>query len=154
MAQVQPIRVRLWDHVGTGIIIRWPSGIVFEQQIGGKSCGLAELQGVFVPVANDLSLDGKLLSAEARLRKYFEGPPHLAQGAVDGLNENDAIYIESALHENLLLRNVVVDRTRLRDTHESWVWVCIHTPDVRALPLFEGMSPFPLTGILTWTNNS
>lgn len=51
------VRVRLWDHVGTGIIIRWPSGIVYEQQMGGKSCSVGEMEGIFVPVRNDVSLD-------------------------------------------------------------------------------------------------
>lgn len=96
--------------------------------------------------------DGRLLGAEERLREYFAGAPHLKQGAVHGLNEADATVIEAALHQNLLLRNVTVDRARLSESYEAWVQVQIATPEA-PLPLFEGLGPFPMSGVLTWTGH-
>jgi len=55
------------------------------------------------------------------------------------------------LHENLLLHNVTVDRRRLHESHEAWVFVRIDAPK-GPFPLFEGLGPFPLDGVLTWTN--
>ncbi len=146
------IRIRLHDHVGTGLIIECKSGITFFTQTGGKSCGWAELEGVFVPVANDLALDGVLISPEWALSKHFSGPPHF-HNYVGGLAESEAVIIEAALHQNLLQRNVTVDRERLSESHEAWVYVIIDQPEL-AYPLFEGIGPFPLRGVLTWTNNS
>jgi hypothetical protein len=143
--------VRLWDHVGTGIIIGCPSGIVYANQTCGQAnCDLA-MEGIFVPVGNDTSLDGKLLSAEIRLNDYFRGAPHLGNGAVHGITDADAALVESALHENLLLRNLTVDRQRLHESYEGWVCLRIDRPESQP-PLFEGLSPFPLSGVLTWSN--
>lgn len=146
------VRVRLWEHVGTGIILRWPSGIIYEQQMGGLSCSTGELEGVFVPVGNDLSPDGHLLSVEIALREHFAAPPHFKQGAVHGLSEADATAIEVALHKNLLLSNVTVDRSRLNESFESWVQVLIEAPDP-PFSIFTGFGPFPLSGVLTWTGS-
>lgn len=145
--------VRLWDHVGTGVIVRWPSGIVYANQTGGFSCCEDELEGVFVPVGNDVGLDGRLRSAENRLGDYFRGPPHLGSGAVHGLTEAEALLVESSLHENLGLRNITVDRRRLRESREAWVHIRVDAPAGRT-PLFEGLGPFPLAGVLTWTNTA
>ena len=156
MPSSKPIRVRLWDLVGTGLMIRWPTGIVYEQQIGGRSCSVGEAEGIFVPIANDLSLDGRLLSASVRLEQHFAGPPHHKQGAVHGLGEHDANVIESALHDakdHLLLRNVWVERTKLNISCEGWVEVRIDKPET-PFPAFEGLGPFPLSGVLTWAGNA
>jgi len=78
-----------------------------------------------VPVGNDVSLDGKRLSPEVRLVEYFRGPPHF--GNVDG--------------------------QRLHESFEGWVQVRIASPEPDdRFPLFEGLGPFPLAGVLTWTN--
>jgi Family of unknown function (DUF6210) len=145
MSNTPPIRVRLWDLIGTGLIVRWPSGIVYDQMIGGRSHSWAEAEGVFVPVGNDVSLDGRLISASLRLEEHFAGPPHHKQGVVHGLSERDADVIEAALHENLLLRNVSVDRTKLNVSCEGWVEVRIDKPQGE-FPPFEGLGPFPLSG--------
>lgn len=55
---IPKVLIRLWDHVGTGIIIRWPSGIVFTNQACSKATQDIELECIFVPAGNPLTLDG------------------------------------------------------------------------------------------------
>ena len=44
-------------------------------------------------------------------------------------------------------------RERLHESFEGWVQVRIASPETYArFPLFEGLGPFPLAGVLTWTN--
>ena len=69
-----------------------------------------------------------------------------------GLSEADVSVIEVALHQNLLLRNVTVDRARLAESYEAWVQVQIATPEAK-FPLVEGLGPFPMSGVLTWTGH-
>jgi len=147
---VRPITVSLYGHAGTGVIIEWPSGIFYSNQTCGHVCRQSELQGVFVPVGNDIDPEGRLLGPQDALYKYFAGPAHGGWGAELGLDEADAQVIEAALQENnYLLRIVTVDRSRLRDSHEAWVHVLIEEPD-SPHPMFTGMGPFPLRGVLTW----
>ena len=146
------ITVSLFGHVGTGVIVAWPSGIFYTNQTCGHVCRQPELEGVFVPLGNDVDLEGRLLGPESLLHEYFAGPAHVGWGAEHGLDEADAQVIESALHKNHLLRIVTVDRSRLRDSHEAWVYVLIGEPD-SSFPMFTGMGPYPLGGILTWVNS-
>ena len=84
------------------------------------------MEGVFVPVSNDLDLQDKLISPEIALWRYSKGAPHYRQGAPRGLAEADAARVEKALHETNLLGCVTVDRKRLARSHEAWVHVHIN----------------------------
>jgi hypothetical protein len=146
------IKIRLWELVGTGLIIAAKTGIVYANQAGGKICLHMELEGVFIPVGNDVDLEGRLLSPEVRLSEHFLCT-YFSNANPNGLTKADAEAIEAALHQNLLLRNVTVDLSRLQESHEAWVYVVIGAPPT-PLPPFEGLVPFPLKGVLTWSNNS
>ena len=115
--------VRLYNHCGTALIVPHATGIVYSNQAGGHSCQQPELEGFLVPFANEVGLAPGLdfRSPENELYKYFKklhscGAP---------LTEDDAQAIESIIRELPLWGGFVVDRARLADSIESWVFVTI-----------------------------
>ena len=149
--------ISLLDCVGTGLIIQHPSGVTYSNQTGGTACLHPEQEGVYVPLRNDISVpENKLLSPETALLDYFEGPKHRGIGATNGLDAEDADFIDGVLRDWRMADFLEVDRGRLRDSHEAWVYVRIkHDEDTgRAfLSLFHGFAPYPKLGVLTWTNS-
>jgi len=146
--------IELWEGVGFGLIIEWPSGVLFSNQTGGTSTLHPQAEGAFVPLRNDCERDGnRLLSPESELLAYFEGPKHRGTGATQGLDPDDADFIGSVL-SRWRLPQVSVDRARLAESHEAWVHVLIHgdAGGDGELPL-QGFAPYPRTGILTWSNS-
>lgn len=147
-------RARLWENVGLGLIVDWPSGVVFSNQTGGTSCLQPEFEGVFVPLRNDCELPGdRLLSPESELVAYFEGPKHRGAGAIRGLDKSDAEFIGSVLAKWRLDDFIAVDSSRLAESHEAWVHVVVRGNEPGAdLPLFD-FAPYPRRGVLTWSNS-
>lgn len=45
--------IEIWDSVGLGLIIEYPSGVVIVNQTGGTACLHSECEGVYLPLAND-----------------------------------------------------------------------------------------------------
>lgn len=146
-------QIRLWESIGLGLIVEWPSGVSISNQTGGTSCLHPKVEGVFVPLRNDCELPGeRLLSPETELVAYFEGPKHMGAGATQGLNEDDADFIMRVLSKWRLDATIVVDRSRLLDSHEAWVHVVIIGNDDKDFPLFD-FAPYPRRGVLTWSNS-
>ncbi len=148
-------RVILYDHVGTGLIIKYPSGVLYSNQTGGNICLQPEEEGIFVPIGNDVALpSGILLSKQTALRAYFEGPRWQGSGAIGRLTEVDALFIDQLLAQLPNFGYIRVNRTRLGESHEAWVHVLVHTEeDESSLAIISGFGPGPLEAILTWQNS-
>lgn len=153
-------RIRLFGGIGTGLIIQYKSGVIYSNQTGGTACLHPELEGVFVPLRNDLGLDPvKFFSPETALLDYFEGPKHKGTGATDGLDVHDADFIDSVLKNWKLDTFIEVDRARLRDSHEAWAFVSIKNDEGAGqsysdvISVAQGFGPYPRSGILTWCNS-
>ena len=54
-------RIELWEHVGLGLILEWPSGVMITNQTGGTSCLAPEIEGVFIPLRNDCTEKERVL---------------------------------------------------------------------------------------------
>jgi len=65
--------VELWEAVGLGVIIDYPSGVLYSNQTGGFSCLHPVTEGIYVPVRNDTLETGELIGPERDLQKFFEG---------------------------------------------------------------------------------
>jgi hypothetical protein len=149
---VQP-KITLFEHVGLGLIIEYPSGVAYSNQTGGTSCLAPSLEGVFVPLRNDCVLPShELLSPEHALVSYFDGPKWRGTGATQGIDCDDADFIERLLSEHRLSHCINVDRTRLCDSHEAWIHITVSTEEASVAPVFSGFGPYPRHGVLTWTN--
>ncbi|WP_438018262.1 DUF6210 family protein [Sorangium sp. So ce315] len=135
--------VKLYD-AGLGIIIQHPSGVLYTNQTCGHCCLHPEVEGVFVPFDAEESW--------LRLNAYFEGPRYGGTGAMHGLDDEDAAFIESVLRDGRVGVPLVVDRSRLKESHEAWVHVLIEG-EVDPFPLVSGFGPYPRRGVLTWPNS-
>lgn len=146
--------IKLWEHVGLGLIISWPSGIMYTNQTGGTTCLQPELQGIFVPLRNECTeKELALISPENDLWDYFTNGKWAGTGATSGLHMEDADFIDALLTRVRLFPSICVDRGRLTESHEAWVFVSITDNELGDLPIFSGFAPYPRTGVLTWQNS-
>ena len=135
----------LWDGIGLGAIVSFPTGVLYSNQTGGTSCLHPELEGAYIPLDADLGEE---------LYAYFAGPKHRGTGATGGLDSEDAAFIEMLLAKRRLSTFISLDRNRLHESHEAWVWAMLTgdgggTPDCT---LFAGLGPYPRAAVLTWDN--
>lgn len=146
-------KVTLFEHAGLGLIIEYPSGVAYSNQTGGTSCSAPILEGVFVPLRNDYAMPSReLLSPEHALISYFDGPKWRGTGATQGIDADDADFIERVLSEHRLSHCITVDRTRLGDSHEAWIHVTVTAEEGTVASVFRGFHPYPRRGVLTWSN--
>lgn len=142
-----------------GLIILRASGVVYTNQTGGHYCSHPSAEGVFMPIGNG--------QQQRAISDVFGG------GASSSINEREADAIDEVLSQNPDTRILTVDRARLSDSHESWVFlrVASHPGHFPALPLVgdaetyadpnspinQSFSPIfgfgPSVGILTWPNS-
>lgn len=141
--------VRLYEHSGTALVIPHTTGIIYSNQAGGLACLQPDVEGFLAPIANDVGLAPAhdFRSPENELFRYFKklhscGAP---------LTEMDAIKIESVMHELPLWGGLSVDRERLAESIEAWVFVRIVDIGHKPIPV-DGL-PYPVDAILTWTNS-
>src|SRR5262249_17548763 len=143
--------VKLWEHAGLGLIVEYHSGIVYSNQTCGNLCRQSELEGVFIPLRNHVTPGGRLLSPESELLAYFTQPSTGKLG-VDGLDAEEVAFIESVLDKYNLSDLISIDRSRLAESHEAWVYVKLAGEQDTDVPLYSGLGPYPRSGVLTWTN--
>lgn len=148
--------------VGSGLIVAYPSGIVFTNQTGGVRCCQDSLEGFFVPLELGDPLDeGSPVGVAAEALGIFY------PSARDEVSDRAAIdRIDGALvaagHGYLR-----VTRDRWRESREAWLWLTIsegyrfldwqpiHDPeDDRDAYRGERRPPPLVTGaVLTWRNS-
>lgn len=133
--------IRLYD-AGLGLVIPTASGVVYSNQTCGNICMQPGAEGVFVPFEN--------VSACDALIAHFEGPKYIGTGAMLGLDEADADFIDQVLTECRQAK-ILTDRSRLAESHEAWVHVTIQAEFEWSM--FSGFGPYPLSAILTWPNS-
>lgn len=126
------------------LILGYPTGIVYENQVGGVACRHEEFEGVLVPVG---------LPPEDAARFMALSFPRTA--AIDA---DVADRIDEILASVPFARYLEVDRSRLRDSCESWVFVLAEIPQDSTFqlygPYFGAPRGFgPVRGVLTWPNS-
>ena len=136
--------------VGTGVIISYPSGVVYTAQAAGTACLHPKLEGVYVPFDNDYLVEGRrFVGLEVDLTNYFTGPKYCGDGACSGLDKDDAAAVNRLLEERHVLDWIEVDMDRLPESREAWIFVLVKRDDFIA----SGFSGYPLSGVLTWSNS-
>src|ERR1041385_5697651 len=126
------------------LIVEHPSGVRYLNQVGGVTCWQAEMEGVLAPV--DTSPDVK-----ERLQNFsYPGRP--------GISDQDADTLDGLLASFPGTSFLKVDRTRMNESWEAWVYVLVESPE-RAEPTLSGPYFGPLhgfgaaKGVLTWPNS-
>lgn len=141
-------KIEIWDTVGLGLIINYPSGVLVSNQTGGTSCLHPCIEGIYIPLHNDYSeTDKQFLSPEIDLEKYFVGPKYMGSGATKGIDKEDISNITEILTKYGLNEFISVDREKMEQSHEAWIYV-----NIKNLYLLSNF-PVELSGILTWNNS-
>ena len=142
--------IRLYDAIGLGVIINYPTGVLISNQTGGTACLHPSIEGIYLPLCNDYYTETlKLISPETDLNEYFTNEKHYGTGATHGLDEEDVEHITTILSKYHLDDLIKIDTSKLERSHEAWIYINIHNNDHELLSNF-GAS---LTGVLTWTNS-
>jgi hypothetical protein len=116
------------------------------------------MEGIFVPVGNDLGEAGKVSTLADPLADYFARPPsERPSNSDESITAADADAIDSVLARAGWLAGVRVDRQRLAGSYEAWVHVTIDetvaASTIMLGGLLEGFEPFPTRAVLVWPNS-
>lgn len=146
--------------VALGVLILYPSGVVYSTQTGGTACLHPWAEGVILPIYDPEERQ------QTQLRDHFVGPKWGGCGATSGIDAEDAEFIDRVLGASRETEFLSVDPDLLSQSHEAWVHVTIgaHPDRFPELPLHSGdprfkdlMSPIfgfgAAKGILTWPNS-
>ena len=145
--------ILLYDSLGFGLIINLPTGIIVSNQTGGTSCLQPALEGIYIPVSNDIFIESNFLhSPETELTQHFLSAKHKGTGATSGIDLKDVEAIESILEKYNLKDFITVDTAKLSESHEAWIWVKINVDSQNNL-LLKNFDKSDLSGVITWSNS-
>ncbi len=138
----QPKRIiDLSGFHGVGLIITFPSGVVYQNQTEGIACSHAEAEGVFLP-----------LSVKPGASEMWAFGQHF-HGKIGPIDQDAARIVDRILRRNGHTY-LMVNQTRLAESYEAWIHVFIDEAEKPLLPLRMAVSGFgKCEGILTWSNS-
>jgi len=140
---VNPV-IRLDFLESLGLIVPWPTGVVYETQTGGNMCDQDRLEGFLVPLYDASQHPPRDYSDQ--LHKFFTGPKWGGECRY-GIDAESAQVIDAILSPSPL--GMSVDRSRLGDCREAWIYVTVK-PEVGWAP--HGLN-WPDWAVLTWPNS-
>ena len=148
-------KIEIWDSVGLGIIIKYPSGVLVSNQTGGTACFHPSLEGVYLPIHNDYHTDSqKFISPENEFSRCFTDQKYNGSGAQNGIDEEDLIRLERLLKKFSLDGFIKINKNKLQESHEAWIHILINEEKQQPFTkLVKGFEPYPREGILTWANS-
>ncbi|WP_417351427.1 DUF6210 family protein [Flavobacterium alkalisoli] len=142
--------INLFDAIGLGLIIKYPTGVLITNQTAGTLCLQSAEEGIYVPLCNEYYTDSKeLISPENDLLKYFTESKYHGTGATEGIDKEDVLNITNILIKYKLDDFIEIDTEKLKQSHEAWIYVKINNKNTSVFNNFEEN----LTGILTWSNS-
>ncbi len=137
------ITVDLNEVTGVCFIVVHPTGVSYAHQCGGYFCAQRSAEGFLVPMENSVHI------AEALYRYFYEQPKY--QGHChDGIDAEDAQYIESLINEPGC-KWVTVDHARLRECMEAWVYLKLE-PGYPCFPFCYNSDPGSEI-VMIWENS-
>ncbi|MHA7631633.1 DUF6210 family protein [Corallococcus sp. M7] len=124
----------------------WPTGVLYSNQTGGSTCLHPQAEGAFLPLVDEL------VAQENLLNQYFTGPKWRGACA-NGIDEETAQEIDRILGLSGSTRELGlrVDRARLTESHEAWVYVEVPAQPENRFAILERIPASQ--GILTWANS-
>jgi hypothetical protein len=138
--------IRLWDISNEiMLVVEFSSTVRYRNQVGGVVCASEELEGVLAPI--DLS--------DGAVERICDLP---YPNGTQGISVEIADTIDSILKSEPCAAFLKVDRERLEDSWEAWVYVMIEAPrdpdPNRADRYFGSIFGFgSCRGVLTWQNS-
>jgi len=133
---IQKPLIDLHEFDSLGLIISFPSGVIYTNQVGGYANLHPEIEGIFVPLSIGHK---KILFA---LQQHFNGNWY-------HIEKSDAEIV------NRLLRSdgfdfIRVDEDKLEESYEAWIYVDVEELS-EMFPLLKGFGK--AKGVLTWQNS-
>jgi hypothetical protein len=141
--------VNLWRMVGIGLIIPYPTGVMYSNQVGGYGIDHPKLEGVFVPINRGHGIVDQSFNLAKELYDHFTGPKWQGHCS-NGINEETANFIDDLLARHNLANPIKVNRNRLPLCQEAWIEVLVEYRKGFS-DLFNGTSSEE--AILTWPNS-
>lgn len=135
------------------LLIEYPSGVRYSNQVGGHSTNHPFIEGFIVPLSTGGSAQNieNLCPLAVELFEYFfRGPKWKGNCYLGRMDEETADALDTLFKKYKPTQHILVNRNRLYDSCESWVHVTLHYPDEK-YSLFKDL-PFK-RGILTWPNS-
>ena len=133
--------------VDVGIVIPWPSGIIYGNQADGVCCNHYALEGILVPIV--ITSGGDAVRYDAPLVSYFNRRP----GNRGELTPEDADAIDAIMAGAQTPFVARVDRSKLADSFEAWVHVTLDLEAGRDAYRPTLDLAYPCPGILVWENS-
>lgn len=126
------------------LVLRYPSGVVYFNQVGGVACKEEEIEGVLVPVEMSPASAAKFRS--------------LPWGYGSGISLALADAIDELFSLESRMQFLKVDRARLCSSAEAWVFVTAETQsrshEPRGTGYLGSVYGFgTVLGVLTWPNS-
>lgn len=137
------ITVSLFGLTGHCLIIPAKSGITYSNQVAGGSCNQYSLEGILVPVDEWNHPRATHLGAEGPLDQIQQFTLDAEELTLDHAGQIDSLLEDSPF--NIPAR---VDRSKLEDSCESWIWL---TVNAERFQLVEGLK---VTSAVLTTENS
>jgi len=134
----------LYDALGVNLIKLCKTGHIYYNQVSGNACSQNYAEGILIPFNEDTFPENEL---EKRLSQAT-------------INENSfdiklADKVDSILADYPFAKSATVNRNKLNDCCEAWVYVIIETENISlpndSMPIENFEKKFH--GILTWNNS-
>mgnify|MGYP003417283417 CR=1 FL=1 len=126
--------IELLDYDGLGLIVKYPTGIIYTNQVAGYGCFHPNVEGFFVP-----------LPVKRGKHELFAFKSHF-NGNWRNISEEDFTFINKVLKKNL--RYIQVDHELVSESYEAWIHVVIQNYDNSPIQGYDVTK-----GILTWQNS-
>jgi hypothetical protein len=135
--------IRLWTLLlEPAVIVEHPSGVRYQNRVGGSEPCLKELEGVLVPIGFEPEAIAKICHCP-----YAPGTRGIADEIADAI---DAVFMAEPM-----ARFLRVDRARQSESCNGWVHVAIDSPETTVIELYEEYTGYiygfgATRGVLTW----
>jgi hypothetical protein len=148
----EKMKVRLYDLAEPMLVVECPSGVVYMNQVGGNVCWWPELEGVLAPLGMDSEPQEKLAHLP-----YPNGREGISVEIADAVDE-----LLASARGTQFIR---VDRSRLSECWEAWIYVVLDTPVTGECRVEEATTQAGCSyygevfgfgaarGVLTWPNS-
>jgi len=133
-------RVCLWDMCGVAAIILENSNVIYYNQTGGTACLHPEAEGILVFFNNDPPLASPELSFEYQLTQLFVDEVEMTEELAKKIDQILGSYDATACAK--------VDRYRMNESHEAWIYITIRETEQSIITGFGDCS-----AVLTWPNS-
>lgn len=140
------VSLDMFSGLDLGIIVPRPSGVVYSNQAEGCACIRPKLEGIYIPFGFFPERENEPNHKE--LSEYFI-QKHGNRGC---LTIDTANFIDEFLFPAELPFTAYVDRTRLTESYEAWVWLNLTAPNKDNYDYYTTFET-PLNAVLVWPNS-